>query len=50
MERFIDFHKATYYNTLLSMLVYVLAVIWFVRSMFTRGFVRTAKSAAIKST
>lgn len=50
MDRFLKYETVTYYNQLLQMLVYALATIWFARSLFTRGFVHTTRTAALKST
>lgn len=49
LQRWLPYHSATYYNTLVQLFAGALAMVWLLRSLFSRGVVHTARVAATKS-
>lgn len=49
LQRWLPYHSATYYNTLVQLFAGTLAMVWLLRSLSTRGVVHTARVAATKS-
>lgn len=49
LQTFLPYHSATYYNTLVQLFAGILAMVWLLRSLSTRGVMHTARVAATKT-